>query len=160
MKTGDERIPTTRSPAGGAAQGLRVVVVGGSMGGLLAGNMLHRAGCDVTVHERIGTELAERGVGIATHPELHAAFESLGIPIDDAFGIRLEERITLGTDGRILARYRLPQIQSTWGRLYRLLLGIFPAERYVAGATFTRSSRAAPACARTSPTAPASRPIS
>ena len=137
MKTGDERIPTTHSPAEGA-WGLRVVVVGGSMGGLLAGNMLHRAGCDVTVHERIGTELAERGVGIATHPELHAAFESLGIPIDDAFGIRLEERITLGTDGRILARYRLPQIQSTWGRLYRLLLGIFPAERYVAGAAFTR----------------------
>ena len=128
----------TKCSTGRSAKGWRVIVVGGSMGGLLAGNMLHRAGCDVTVHERIGTELAERGVGIATHPELHAAFESLGIPIDDAFGIRLEERITLGTDGSIRARYRLPQIQSTWGHLYRLLLGIFPEERYVAGANFTR----------------------
>ena len=62
----------TDGSTGNGAQGPRVVVVGGSMGGLLAGNMLYRAGCDVTVHERIGTELAERGVGIATHPELHA----------------------------------------------------------------------------------------
>ena len=128
----------TNGSAGQGAQGLRVVVVGGSMGGLLAGNMLHRAGCDVTVHERIGTELAERGVGIATHPGLHAALESLGLSIDEAFGVRLEERITLGTDGSILARYHLPQIQATWGHLYHLLRGNFPDERYVAGANFTR----------------------
>ena len=128
----------TSGSTGRSPKGLRVVIVGGSMGGLLAGNMLYRAGCDVTVHERIGTELAERGVGIATHPELHAAFESLGIPIDEAFGVRLEERITLGTDGSILARYRLPQIQSTWGHLFRLLLSTFPEERYFAGASFTR----------------------
>ena len=121
-----------------SATGLRVVVVGGSMGGLLAGNMLHRAGCDVTVHERIGTELAERGVGIATHPGLHAALERLGLSIDEAFGIRLEERISLGTDGRILARYHMPEIQATWGHLYGLLRSNFPDERYVAGANFTR----------------------
>ncbi|MDE0391496.1 MAG: hypothetical protein OXI57_05430 [Rhodospirillales bacterium] len=129
------------SPSGSAARGLRVVVIGGSLGGLLAGNMLHRAGCDVTVHERIGTELAERGVGIATHPELHAAFERLGLPIDEAFGVRIANRVALSTDGRILARHYLPQIQATWGYLYRSLLGIFPDERYHAGNTLTRVER-------------------
>jgi len=128
----------TKSSMGRSANGPRVVVVGGSMGGLLAGNMLHRAGCDVTVHERIGTELAERGVGIATHPELHAALESLGLSIDEAYGTRLEERITLGTDGSILARYHLPQIQASWGHLYGLLRSNFPDERYIAGANFTQ----------------------
>ena len=134
MTTSDQRHPTTH-----ADRMPRVVIVGGSLGGLLAGNMLLRAGCDVTVHERIGTELAERGVGIATHPELHAAFESLGLPLDDAFGVRLEERLALGIDGRVLARFNLPQIQATWGHLYRSLRRIFPDERYVAGATFTRA---------------------
>ena len=123
---------------GRSARGPRVVIVGGSMGGLLAGSMLHRAGCDVTVHERIGTELAERGVGIATHPGLHAALETLGLSIDEAHGARLEERITLGTDGSILARYHLPQIQASWGHLFGLLRSNFPDERYIAGANFTR----------------------
>ena len=123
--------------SGQGARDLRVVVVGGSMGGLLAGSMLYRAGCDVTVHERIGTELAERGVGIATHPELHAALESLGLSIDGAYGARLEERITLGTDGSILARYHCPQIQASWGHLFGLLRSNFPDERYISGANFT-----------------------
>ena len=127
----------TDGPTGNGARSPRVVVVGGSMGGLLAGNMLYRAGCDVTVHERIGTELAERGVGIATHPELHAALESLGLSIDEAYGVRLEERITLGADGSILARYRLPQIQASWGHLFGLLRDNFPDERYISGANFT-----------------------
>ena len=128
----------TDASTGRSAQGPRVVIVGGSMGGLLAGSMLHRAGCDVTVHERIGTELAERGVGIATHPGLHAALETLGLSIDEAHGARLEERITLGTDGSILARYHLPQIQASWGHLFGLLRSNFPDERYVSGANFTR----------------------
>ena len=129
----------TNGSAGQGAKGLRVVIVGGSMGGLLAGNLLHRAGCDVTVHERIGTELAERGAGIATHPGLHAALESMGLSIHEAFGNGLENRIALGTDGSILARHHLPQIMATWGHLYRLLRGGFPEERYVAGSNFTRS---------------------
>ena len=128
----------TDGSTGRSAQGPRVVIVGGSMGGLLAGSMLHRAGCDVTVHERIGTELAERGVGIATHPGLHAALETLGLSIDEAHGARLEERITLGADGSILARYHLPQIQASWGHLFGLLRSNFPDERYIAGANFTR----------------------
>ena len=128
----------TDASTGRSARGPRVVIVGGSMGGLLAGSMLHRAGCDVTVHERIGTELAERGVGIATHPGLHAALETLGLSIDEAHGARLEERITLGTDGSILARYHLPQIQASWGHLFGLLRSNFPDERYIAGANFTR----------------------
>ncbi len=120
---------------------LRVVVVGGSLGGLLAGNMLHRAGCDVTVHERVGVELAERGAGIATHPELHRAFERIGIPVDDRFGVPIEERLMLGRDGQVLARYHKAQIQGTWGSLYRSLKGKFPSARYFAGSTFERAQQ-------------------
>lgn len=124
-----------------ASKPLRVVVVGGSLGGLLAGNVLHRAGCDVTVHERIGQELSERGAGLATHPEQYAAFERIGIPIDASFGVPIEERVTLGTDGRILARHHMSQIQATWGQCYRSLKKVFPPERYFAGSTFVRAEQ-------------------
>ncbi|MGD9535609.1 MAG: FAD binding domain-containing protein [Alphaproteobacteria bacterium] len=126
---------TTRRP--------RVVVVGGSLGGLLAGNMLHRIGCDVTVHERVGVELSERGAGIATHPELHRAFESLGIPTDASFGVPIEERLVLGRDGTVLARYHMAQLQATWGSLYRSLKRVFPVPRYHAGSTFVRAEQSA-----------------
>lgn len=127
----------TKRAAEPSSKQLRIVVVGGSLGGLLAGNMLHRAGCDVTVHERVGVELAERGAGIATHPELHRAFEHIGIPIDDRFGVPIEERLMLGRDGQVLAHFHKAQIQGTWGNLYRRLRAVFPSERYFAGATFT-----------------------
>lgn len=120
---------------------MRVVVVGGSLGGLLAGIMLERIGCDVTVHERVAEPLAERGAGIATHPELHEAFERVGIPIDDNFGVRIEERRMLGRDGQVLATFHKRQIQATWGHLYRVLHRAFPRERYVAGSTFVRAEQ-------------------
>ncbi len=43
----------------------RVVVVGGSVGGLTAALVLRDAGCDVTVFERSSAALQARGAGIA-----------------------------------------------------------------------------------------------
>jgi 2-polyprenyl-6-methoxyphenol hydroxylase-like FAD-dependent oxidoreductase len=39
----------------------RALIIGGSLGGLFAANLLHRAGWDVQVFERVAEELAERG---------------------------------------------------------------------------------------------------
>jgi 2,6-dihydroxypyridine 3-monooxygenase len=46
----------------------RVVVMGGSLGGLTAGLVLRDIGCDVTVFERSRTPLEGRGAGIVLHP--------------------------------------------------------------------------------------------
>ena len=43
----------------------RVVVTGGSVGGLTAALVLRDAGCDVTVFERSSAALQARGAGIA-----------------------------------------------------------------------------------------------
>ena len=64
----------------------KAIVVGGSLGGLFAANMLLRAGWDVHVYERVADELQGRGAGIVTHPELMAALTSAGIAVDDNFG--------------------------------------------------------------------------
>jgi 2-polyprenyl-6-methoxyphenol hydroxylase-like FAD-dependent oxidoreductase len=47
---------------------LKAIVVGGSLGGLFAANLLSRNGWEVDVFERVPEELAGRGAGIVTHP--------------------------------------------------------------------------------------------
>ena len=48
----------------------RALIIGGSVGGLFAANLLRDVGWDATVFERNPEELAGRGAGIATHPQL------------------------------------------------------------------------------------------
>ncbi|MBT5037501.1 MAG: hypothetical protein HOM52_03225, partial [Rhodospirillaceae bacterium] len=120
-----------------AQAGMCVVVIGGSLGGLLAANMLWRMGCDVTVHERIGVALAGRGAGIAAHPEMFEAFERAGVDVNEAIGTAVEERIVLARDGSVMARHPLPQIMCSWSSLLSLLLAAFPKERYFAGMEFS-----------------------
>lgn len=118
-------------------QGKTVMVVGGSLGGLLAANMLHRAGWDVHVYERVAEELEGRGAGIVTHPELMAALAQAGVVVDDSIGISVSERVTLARDGSVLGTRAMPQILTAWGRLYNVLRAIFPSERYHNGKQLT-----------------------
>ena len=114
----------------------RVIVIGGSLGGLLAANMLWRAGCDVTVHERIGEELSGRGAGIAAHPEMFDAFARAGVDMNQALGSAVEDRIVLGRDGSVVARHKVRQVMCSWSSLLRLLRAALPEDRYFAGMAF------------------------
>ena len=51
----------------------RVVVTGGSVGGLTAALVLRDAGCDVTVFERSSAALGAAGAAVTTERELAAA---------------------------------------------------------------------------------------
>lgn len=108
----------------------RAIVIGGSLGGLLAANWLHRSGWEVEVFERVEDDLASRGAGIGTHDELHVALGRLGLPVDHTISVRVEDRICLDRSGRIVHRMRKPQRMSAWARIYRLLKDAFPAGRY------------------------------
>ena len=65
----------------------RAIVIGGSLGGLLAANMLRSIGWKVDVYERTGDDLAARGAGIGTHEELFAVLGRLGVAVDDSLGV-------------------------------------------------------------------------
>ena len=116
----------------------RALVIGGSLGGLFAANLLLRQGWEVDVFEHSGKALAGRGAGIITHPGLFACLKRIGIAIDDSFGVDIPERVTFDRDGTTLATLPLPQCLTTWGRLYELLKNAFPAERYHFGCSFSR----------------------
>ena len=48
----------------------RALIIGGSVGGLFAANMLRSIGWDAIVFERNPEELTGRGAGISTHPHV------------------------------------------------------------------------------------------
>src|SRR5437868_3712707 len=108
----------------------KALVIGGSLGGLFAANLLLRAGWDVHVHERVADELESRGAGVVTHPELMDVLSAAGVDVTDGIGVEVRERITLTRDGQVEDSRPLPQLLTAWGRLYQVLRRAFPSERY------------------------------
>jgi len=127
----------------------RALVIGGSLGGLFAANLLHRQGWDVQVYEQAGEALAGRGAGIITHPDLFAALNRIGITIDDSFGVDITGRVAYDHQGHAVGTLDIRQCLTTWGRLYALLKNALPDERYHFGhvcTTLTQDVQSVTAC--------------
>jgi 2-polyprenyl-6-methoxyphenol hydroxylase-like FAD-dependent oxidoreductase len=108
----------------------RALVIGGSIGGLFAANALRAIGWNVSVFERVGDDLASRGAGIGVHDELLAVMRRMGLTVDETIGVMGRTRILLDRNGRTAHELPLPQLQSSWARIYRLLKDAFPAADY------------------------------
>ena len=115
----------------------RVIVVGGSIGGLTAGLVLRDAGCDVRVFERSSTVLTARGAGIAALDTTLEYLVSRG-------GFRACELCSatdwirfLNRDGSVRYEQRHRYLFSSWNTVYRSLLGLLDAGRYLLGTEVT-----------------------
>ena len=115
----------------------RILVVGGSLGGLFAANMLHRAGHEVRVLEKVRGSMNGRGAGIVSHDALVAALGRAGLDVADSLGVAVQDRVLLAPGGQTLQRLHMPQVLTSWSRLYDLLRQAFPASAYVQGASVT-----------------------
>ena len=111
----------------------RILVIGGSLGGLLAANLLRHAGWDVTVFERNAEDLTGRGAGISTHPQLIEILQRVGIDFDESMGIKVDTVICLDKNGRTYLEAKTARTMSSWGRLYRSLRDPLPADSYRLG---------------------------
>jgi 2-polyprenyl-6-methoxyphenol hydroxylase-like FAD-dependent oxidoreductase len=108
---------------------VKVLIVGGGIGGLMTALSLHQAGVDVEVFEQ-ARELRELGVGINMLPHAVKELAALGLlaALDQA-GIRARELILANRFGQpvwrelrgIDAGYAMPQISIHRGKLQRLL---------------------------------------
>src|SRR5947209_5546308 len=108
----------------------RALVIGGSLGGLLAANLLRNKGWDVTLFERNPEDLTGRGAGLSTHPQLLDILRRIGIDFDDSMGVMLDRFICLDASGRVYREEKTSRLMTSWGRLYRALRAPLPVESY------------------------------
>src|SRR5579862_5721275 len=116
----------------------RALVIGGSLGGLIVAHLLRSTGWDATVFERNDEELASRGVGLGTHPQLIAILKRAGIDFDETMGIKPTRAVCLDGSGKILIEQPTARTLSGWSRLYRALLDALPAQTYRLGKRLVR----------------------
>ncbi|HEV7821610.1 MAG TPA: FAD binding domain-containing protein [Burkholderiales bacterium] len=117
---------------------LSALVIGGSLGGLFAANMLQAIGWHVDVYERVADDLATRGAGIGTHDELFSVMRRLGIAVDASIGVEVRERVCLDHAGKVLHEVALPQMMTAWARIYRPLKDLLPTAQYHFGVELAR----------------------
>jgi 2-polyprenyl-6-methoxyphenol hydroxylase-like FAD-dependent oxidoreductase len=118
----------------------RALIIGGSVGGLFAANLLQQLGWRVEVYERAADDLASRGAGIGTHEELFSVLRRLGIPVED-LGIRAGDRICLDAAGAVVHRIPWGHVMTHWARIYEPLRARFPAACYHHGKNLMHFAR-------------------
>lgn len=106
------------------------IVVGGSMGGLLAALYLKKSGFDVDVFERSNGFLSSRGAGIVSHPALETKLASLGIRAPQDLGFVTRDRKFIAANGSISNSFVRDQIHFSWNKLYNTLLELLGRDRY------------------------------
>lgn len=114
----------------------KAIIIGGSLGGLFAGLHLIKNGWDVQIFERASEDLNGRGAGIVTHKELFESLRKMGIDTSNSIGVEVPARIAFSNDGNIIEKLDRPQIVTSWGELFELLLSNFPANNYHRGEKF------------------------
>lgn len=107
----------------------RIAVVGGSIGGLTAGVLLHELGLDVHVYERSSVALESRGAGIVVLPMTERYFTERGGE-DDRVSLELPWWKYVDKAGSELSADLDHFRFSSWNTVYRALLEAFPPGRY------------------------------
>ncbi|HYW27862.1 MAG TPA: FAD-dependent monooxygenase [Terriglobales bacterium] len=111
----------------------RVAVVGGSLGGLTAALLLRELGHEVTVHERSGTELEQRGAGIGFLPASSRYLAERARLDLDRISVSTRFIRYLDRQGRVVHEQDQPYRFSNWNTVYRSLLRCFDPDRYLLG---------------------------
>jgi 2-polyprenyl-6-methoxyphenol hydroxylase-like FAD-dependent oxidoreductase len=116
----------------------RALVIGGSVGGLFAANLLRSIGWNVAVFERAAGHLGDRGTGIGTREELFAAMRRIGLTVEPSIGVDVGGRIGLHSDGSVAHERLTPSVTSAWSRIWQPLNAALPAGVVRGAATLVR----------------------
>jgi len=106
------------------------IIIGGSMGGLFAANLLRASGWDVTVYERSKGNLSGRGAGLGTQSPLVRTMERLGLSLDPSSFYEVDSRLCLDYDGERIFELPIHNTGTAWDVVYELLRGALPDQLY------------------------------
>lgn len=112
------------------SDGPRALIIGGSLAGLFAANLLRSVGWQVIVFERSAHDLSGRGAGLGATPELFAILHRLGAVIQEGLRVSIHSRVELSLDGGALAELPIQSTATAWDSLYGLLKRMLPQDCY------------------------------
>lgn len=107
----------------------RVIVAGGSIGGLTTAVLLRDIGCEVVVYERAAQDLEDRGTGIVVLPITERYFTDRGGD-DDRVSLELTYWTYVDATGEIVSAEPDHFRFSGWSTIYRALLAEFGRDEY------------------------------
>lgn len=116
----------------------RALIIGGSVGGLLAFALLRKAGWESVIFERARGDLAGRGAGLGISQNLVEIMYKVGARFDMSSGSAHSSYVWMGLDEKILFEHVRPTVGSTWPRVYQPLRELAPEEHYRQGKNLVR----------------------
>ncbi|MFN0304656.1 MAG: FAD-dependent monooxygenase [Burkholderiales bacterium] len=114
------------------------LIIGGSLGGLLAAALLRQSGWRVTLFERSAGDLAGRGAGLGISEDLLEVLRRAGAHIDPSTGVVIDRYAWVDAAGRTKWDIARPSFASAWPRLYQPLRALVPDAFYRAGVNLER----------------------
>ncbi len=108
---------------------MKIIISGGSIGGLSAGVALLQYGYDVEIFER-AHELKDRGAGLVVQTDMMDYMIKTGISSEKLFGVKASQRQVMNTDGSINHSYYDETSYTSWGHIWQQLKDAFPLDKY------------------------------
>jgi 2,6-dihydroxypyridine 3-monooxygenase len=112
---------------------LRIVIVGGSIGGLCAALALRRLGHNVKIFERSPNALQSRSAGLVLQLEVNQFLTDHIVALPNAMSVPCWKKKFILQNGNIIAEESTSQMITSWDMLYRQLRKVVPDKHYYLG---------------------------
>jgi 2,6-dihydroxypyridine 3-monooxygenase len=117
----------------GNGRALKVVVVGGSLGGLFHAIVLRSLGYEVEVFEKSSELMKDRGAGIVFQHEVGELLTRYQVAPLESVVVPVRTRRYLDDDGTVSQEGPMPQAMTSWDALYRKLRAAYGDDHYNTG---------------------------
>ncbi|MEX6690004.1 monooxygenase [Danxiaibacter flavus] len=112
---------------------MKIIIIGGSIGGLSAGIALLCRGYDVEIYERSTGHMQDRGAGLVIQPDMMNYLNEYHISAKEVFGVPAYERQVLDSKGTVTHTFQNDTSFTSWNYIWQQLKDYFPNERYFFG---------------------------